>query len=190
MQRSMVAFTLWLEKPEDRALANLRSMLWRTADDLAGVVIADGHEIGLHPEAGVDYRLARREAIAVLEGTSPAVSRPYIGELLPGWYDEWVIVERERLRSLQLQALERQAELSLAEGNWGEAVITASAAVDIDPLRESTHRILIRATLAQGNIADAIRIYDDYRDTLREQLGLDPSPALAEMVWSDERVAL
>jgi DNA-binding SARP family transcriptional activator len=185
-----VAFTLWLEKREERALANLRSMLWRLHDELDGIIATDSSEIALDPEITVDYLVARRAALDVLEGRSGTLPSIYIGELLPGWYEDWVVTERERLRVLHLHALERQAEACLEEGDSGAAINAAMAATAMDPLRESAQQLMIRASLAQGNTADAIRIYDSYRSSLQQQLGLDPSPMLTELVWSGERLAL
>ena len=59
---------------------------------------------------------------------------------------------------------------------------TALAAVSGEPLRESAHRALIRVHMAQGNWFDALRQYDLYRDLVRGQLGLDPSPEMEHLV--------
>lgn len=56
------------------------------------------------------------------------------------------------------------------------------AAIKGDPLRESSHRALIRIYLAEGNQAEAIHQYRLYRDRLNGQLGLDPSSEMAELV--------
>jgi DNA-binding SARP family transcriptional activator len=64
------------------------------------------------------------------------------------------------------------------------------AATAIDPLRESAHRLMIQALMAQGNAADAVRVYDSYRDRLHNELGLEPSSSIADLLWSEHRVAL
>jgi DNA-binding SARP family transcriptional activator len=106
------------------------------------------------------------------------------GDLLPDWYDDWVVYERERLRQLRLHALElRCGELS-RQGRYAEATDAGLAAVAGDPLRETAQRALIAAYLAEGNPSDALRQYDLYRRTLAETLGLTPSPCMHALVAS------
>jgi DNA-binding SARP family transcriptional activator len=64
--------------------------------------------------------------------------------LFPGWYDDWVLLERERLRRLRLHALEVLADKLVREGRYGEAVQATYAAVRTEPLRESAHRAVVR----------------------------------------------
>ena len=64
------------------------------------------------------------------------------GELLPDWYDDWVLLEAENWRQLRLHALEVLAGLLTAAGRYGDAAAAALAAVRADPLRESAHAAL------------------------------------------------
>ena len=98
------------------------------------------------------------------------------------WDDEWLIADRERIRQMRLNALELLSERLAAEGRYGPAVEAALMAIADDPLRESARRTLIRAHLAQGNIHDALGQYATYRDILRDDLGLDPSPQMEALV--------
>ncbi|HET8642419.1 MAG TPA: BTAD domain-containing putative transcriptional regulator [Pseudonocardiaceae bacterium] len=103
-------------------------------------------------------------------------------ELLPGWYDDWVIFERERLRQLRLHTLEALAQRLSAQGRFAAALDTALEAIRIEPLRESAHRVVIGIHLAEGNICEAVRHYRFVRDLLREELGVEPSGQLAAML--------
>jgi hypothetical protein len=85
---------------------------------------------------------------AVFSGVTPEV-RPG-GELLPGWYEDWVLVERKRLRQLRMHALEALAEKLTEAGRYGVAMPAAYAAVRADPVRESAHRAVVRVHLAEG----------------------------------------
>jgi DNA-binding SARP family transcriptional activator len=69
-----------------------------------------------------------------------------------------------------------------AMGRFGEAIQAALTAVAEDLLRESAHMALIKAHLAEGNAAEAIRHYAGYRRTLFEELGVQPSPALEALL--------
>jgi DNA-binding SARP family transcriptional activator len=101
--------------------------------------------------------------------------------LLPACYDEWVLTERERFRQLRLHALEALCDRLTARGRYGEAIDAGLAAVCAEPLRESGHRAVIKAHLAEGNNAEARRQYETYRKVLRDELGVEPSPGLRDM---------
>jgi len=104
------------------------------------------------------------------------------GELLPGWYDDWVLVERERMNQLRLHALEAFTDVLIQRADHAGALETALTAVAVDPLRESAHRLLIRVHLAEGNAAEALRQYERFRRLLRDSLHIEPSRQMAELV--------
>lgn len=103
-------------------------------------------------------------------------------ELLPGWYDEWVLVEQERSRQLQLHVLEAASEELLFRHKPGPALDAALAAVQAEPLRESAHRLVIRIHLFEGNISEVIRHYTRYLRLLRDELGVTPTEQLVQLV--------
>ena len=93
-----------------------------------------------------------------------------------------MLIERERLRQLRVHALERIAERATSAGRYGYAIDTALTAIAADPLRESAHRVLIKAYLAEGNTGAGMRQYREYCRRARKELGLGPSPQLCELV--------
>jgi DNA-binding SARP family transcriptional activator len=104
------------------------------------------------------------------------------GELLPGWYDDWVLLERERLRQLRMHALEEVAARLAAAGRYGDALQAAYMAVRAEPLRESAHRVVVRVLLAEGNAAEALRAYEQFRVVLAEEMGVRPSERMTRLV--------
>jgi DNA-binding SARP family transcriptional activator len=185
--RTYVAGTLWPDSTEGRASANLRSLLWRlhrlgwmlvestsTCLRLAPDVVTDVQELVTAADRVQDRSTVHATADLAL------VSRS--GELLPGWYEDWLMIERERLHQLRLHALEALCEHLIAVGRYGPAVDAGLAAVAAEPLRESAHRVLIRADLAEGNRADALRHVRIYRRLLHDELGLEPSPQMDDLV--------
>lgn len=187
--RPFVAGTLWLDTPEDRASANLRSSLWRLHRPGHRLVDATNLQLRLAAEVHVDVRETAALARELLNGTEgrdetriDLDGAGLTGELLPDWYDDWVLIERERLRQLSLHALEALGERLIAAGKLTGALEAAIAAVAIEPLRESAHRLLIKVHLAEGNAGEAIRQFRFCRRLLREQLALAPSPQLTELV--------
>ena len=76
-----------------------------------------------------------------------------------------------------MRALEVLAEASLRAGELGAAEDAARAAVAAAPFRESAHRLLMEVHEAGGNPAEALRVFEDLRRLLREELGTAPGPA-------------
>ncbi|MDD7965497.1 AfsR/SARP family transcriptional regulator [Actinomycetospora lemnae] len=104
-------------------------------------------------------------------------------DLLPGWYDEWAILERERLRAQTLAALEALAAEFIECGRPARAVEAALLAVSTDPLRESAQRALLEAHLAEGNRALAQRAFRLYESVLDRELGVAPSSRIVELLY-------
>jgi DNA-binding SARP family transcriptional activator len=104
-------------------------------------------------------------------------------ELLPGWYDDWVIFERERFRQLRLHALEAMARRWSGQGRHAEAVDAAQAAIAVEPLRESAHRVLIEVHLDEGNPSEARRQFELYAAVVRRELAATPSDSLRALAY-------
>jgi DNA-binding SARP family transcriptional activator len=181
--RAYVAGTLWLDSPEARAAGSLRSALWRIHRHTPELVVADAHTLRLGPEVQVDLRDAEARAHTELSGASSG-RRPgaLTLDLLPDWYDDWVLIERERFRQLRLRALECMCTRLAAAGRPDEALEAGLQALAGEPLRESAHRALVALHLAEGNAAEALRQFWLCRSLLRDQLGVEPSPLMLELV--------
>jgi DNA-binding SARP family transcriptional activator len=190
--RALVGGTLWPEASEQRAQTSVRAALWALHQQAPGLVEAGGSEIGLADDLSVDVEDFLTNAWLLLHpressllGTSstwlPLVGSPG-GRLLPGWYDDWVLVERERIHQLRLHALEALTDLLIEHGDYAEALECALTAVAVDPHRESAHRLVMRVHLAEGNAAEALRESERFRRLLRESFGIEPSRQMAELV--------
>jgi DNA-binding SARP family transcriptional activator len=180
--RSHVANVLWPDTTEERAAANLRSALWKLGTDRLEVTESTARILALSSSVVVDAREMERSARRILSSTFDETLEGELltrsGELLPGFYDDWLVAERERLHQLRLHALEALCERWTASGHYSQAVAAGLAAVAGEPLRESAQAILIKAFLAEGNPAEAIRQFQRYRHSLRIELDLDPSQEL------------
>lgn len=189
VRRAYVAGSLWPDETEEHASALLRgalSRLRRAEVDAVGTV---GDRLYLFPEVIVDVReisaaaalLSRGEPIP---GDAGLLVEALAGELLPDWYDDWVLVERERYQQLRLHALEALCGELSAAGRFSLAVQAGLAAVASDPLRESAHRALIEAYLREGNPCEAMRQYERYRRAAAHELGLVPTERLDAIMQS------
>jgi DNA-binding SARP family transcriptional activator len=187
LRRVHVAGILWADVSDERAAGNLRSALWRMR--LAGLDLVGtaGDCLRLSPQVDVDVREAVRLAKLVLDSAADLSTLDleefqFKGELLPGWYEDWVVLERERQRQVCLHLLEGLCETWTRAGQYEKAVAAGLAAVAGEPLRESAHRALIRAHLAEGNLAEAIRQYERCRSALCQELQLEPSARLTSLL--------
>lgn len=184
-RRLAIASQLWPEAPERAALARLRTALWRVPKG-SGIVLLNGQRLSLAPFVAVDtWQLVRRAESILAASPNPAeesstdiLRDPFPAELLPGWYDDWVLMERERLRQLQLHALEALSASLLRRARFGEALEAGMRAVYGDPLRESARRRVIAVHLAEDNLVEALQHYREFAAVLREEIGVEPSVEL------------
>jgi DNA-binding SARP family transcriptional activator len=188
VERVRAAGTLWPEVDDARAAGNLRSALWRLRGAGIDVLVADKFSLALHPEVAVDVHAVERWADRMIQGRCRpedlvAVARLSEAlDLLPGWYEDWVVAERDRLRQRLLHAVESLGRLRSAAGHHAGAIEAALLAIDVDPLRESAHRVLVEAHLAEGNWGEARRSFAELRRLTLCELGVEPSHALRRLV--------
>ncbi len=188
LSRHLAAGLLWPDRLESRAKANLRSAVYRVTFSHPGLIMSSSKWVALDSSACVDFKVAATVAQRIIAGSMEDLCAPVyevlIRDLLPCWYeDDWVIEEREAFRQTRLHALEILC-LALAErGRYGEAVDAAFAVVRAEPLRESAHRALVMVHLHEGNYGEALRQYERCRTLLHDELGIDPSPRLHDLLF-------
>lgn len=187
LPRPYVSGTLWPDIDEGHAAARLRSALWRIRLAGASLIEVSHTCVRLASQVVVDLREATRVAHELIDGSANGpddVAELLLspGDLLPGWYDEWVITSREHFRQLRLHALESLSWQLVTSGRVGRAIEAGLLAVSEEPLRESAHRALIQAFLAEGNRNEALRQYRQYRNLLHDELGLEPSAEIRQLV--------
>jgi DNA-binding SARP family transcriptional activator len=186
MQRAYVAGSLWLETSENRAHANLRSALWRLQRASRTLVETKGQQLRLSSSVSVDLTEAEgrfRQALDYADVAHLELDRFALeGDLLPDWYDDWIVPRRERFRQLRLRALDALCERLTDQGRLQEALDVGLAAVAGEPLRESAHRALVRVHLAEGNFCEAIRQYGLFKRLLHERLGIEPSGQIEQLI--------
>ena len=184
MSRPRAAFTLWPDASEPHAFGSLRSALFRLRR--CGLpLIADDGRLAVDGGVHVDFR----RAVAVTRALEGGRELPesecdpayLVGELLPDWYEDWVLTERERFAEVRVRGLELLAERYLRAERPDIAADAARAAISADRFRESAYRTLIAASIARGNVTDALLARARLARVWRE-LGLAPEPALAPEV--------
>jgi len=184
LPRAHVAAVLWPESTTDRASGSLRSLLWRLAHLHRGALVVASDELRLGDHVGVDVHRTWADAERLLDGepVDDLAADALAHDILPDWDEEWVRVERDRFRQIRLHALETLSSRLVCEQRYGEAVGAAMVAVAADPLRETAHRALIGAYLAEGNRGEALYQYRACHRLFHDGLGMPPSPALDELI--------
>jgi DNA-binding SARP family transcriptional activator len=196
VERSYLAGSLWPSGDESRAQGNLRSALWRLRRAGIEIVVADKWSMALDSDVAVDVEHVAEWAGRLVSGCptdgdlSMAGIPPDALDLLPGWYEDWAVIGRERVRQRVMHALEALSRTLVERGRLVEAVEVARAAVAAEPLRESAQRVLVEALLALGNRAEAAQAFIEFQALLARELGVEPSADLRALVAGHLRGAV
>jgi DNA-binding SARP family transcriptional activator len=188
VDRRYAAGTLWPICDDLRAAGNLRSALWRLNRGSVPLITADKSSLSLCNGVVVDLYMVNEWASRLIDGsassTDLAIKPMAIDalELLPGWYDDWVLMERERVKQRLLHALEALSAALVRAGRCADAVEAAMLAMSSEPLRESAQRALIEAHIAEGNWVEGRQRFEAYRRLLLRELGIEPHPSLANLL--------
>jgi SARP family transcriptional regulator, regulator of embCAB operon len=187
--RDELAEALWHEPDPDAIDARLNPLLSKLRRVFGGDAIDGRSTLRLHlPQAWVDLEAAAEaihraeSSIAQQEWTrawGPSQVALFVAErdFLPGEDAAWIDEIRHQLQVIRLRALECYAAVELAIGGaeLAGAVRAGRLLIRLAPLRESGYRYLMEALNAEGNVAEALHVYTQLSDRLRDQLGISPS---------------
>jgi DNA-binding SARP family transcriptional activator len=191
MSRTRLAGLLWPETPQTQAQTNVRQALWRLVQATPGanLVSAVGCDLELNAQVASDVGVLLTEAHGLRnarmlppESWLDDLLRAEAVELLPDWDDDWLDVDRERLRQLRLHVLDDWALRLTEAGDYGLALEVALSALHSDILRESAHRAVIRVHRAEGNVHEARRAFAACCSVLTQEIGVGPSPLTEALV--------
>lgn len=201
--REVLANLLWDDLPQNKALGNLRVLLANLRKALAPYVTITRQSAAWN--AASDYRvdltaledllaLSRIEidrAGAMTKATAANLSaalQHYQGDLLPGFYlhagqgfEEWLATEREWLWTRAVEALDDLATEYLQWGDYRAGVEQAQRLVDLDPLREEGHQLLMQLWAADGQISAALAQYERCVQLLDHELDVPPHGFTTEL---------
>jgi DNA-binding SARP family transcriptional activator len=196
VSRDELAEALWplgLPSAPDLALSALLSKLRRVLPDGA-LEGRSAIRLGLGRYARVDVEAARdglhrAEALVAARDWYASIGPTLVAHnisqrrFLPGEEGAWIDELRRELEDIQIKALECTARRSLGIGGPEVAVAerTARRLIDLAPYRENGYALLMEAFEREGNIAEALRVYESLRGLLREELGAAPSPTVQQM---------
>jgi predicted ATPase/DNA-binding SARP family transcriptional activator len=187
---------LWHDDPPPgvaNALQGLISKLRRALGNTEVVAIRPPGYVLLIDEADVDvYRVDRsvaaaraavaggdlEEAVARFAEAESCWRGPALADFL---YDDFAQPHIIRLGELRLSLIEDRVDAQLALGRHARSVSDLEALVNGNPLRERARGQLMLALYRTGRQADALRVFQDGREVLADELGLDPGPELREL---------
>lgn len=204
--RLHLAGLLWPEKSDQEARLNLRQTLFLLRKALPDMLEATRDSIrlkeGLSFEIDThDFEMEIQAGLAgEIDSLLSAIDR-YSGDFLTGFYveetpefSEWVLVERERLRSLMIKGLVRLTEHYVERREISHGILYTGKLLALEPWREESHRQMMRLLAWDGQAQAAIAQYEQCRQLLADELDLEPSPetsALVQQIQSGtfERIA-
>ncbi|MGD8730816.1 MAG: BMP family ABC transporter substrate-binding protein [Anaerolineales bacterium] len=191
-RREKLAGMLWPDGTEDNARRYLRSALWRIrksfeeagldsdaylmSSDIQMCLIEDA-EYTLDAEQILERKNISKWSIEDLRERVAL----YKGELLPGFYDEWVVLERERIHAAYDQKMRLLVNAMLAERRWDDAIDWGERWIANGFAPEPAYEALMIAHAGMGDLSSAIAIYRRCQDNLSRELGLEPSGELREL---------
>ncbi|MCU0502883.1 MAG: 6-hydroxy-D-nicotine oxidase, partial [Anaerolineae bacterium] len=183
LSRQHLAFIFWPDSSEKQAFANLRKLLYLLRQALPAIdrcLALTVETVAWQSDAAFTLDVADFEAALQRGETSDSPAAKiaaceealalYRGDLLPGFYDDWILVERERLRTLYAGALTKLAELYEAQRAYPAALACAQRLLSQDALQEASHRLLMRLHLLNDDRAAALRVYHTCATLLRDGL--------------------
>ena len=209
--RRVLAGMFWPDASETQALTNLRNTLYRLRSTLDAAAPATGNQILTVSSQSIQFDPAHAEVdvqeFQSLMGASAAHSHAslvscdaclarllaaadlYGGDLLRGlslpdapFFEEWLLLRRE---FLHLQALRAFVDLTAAleaRRQYAQAQETAGRLLALDPMREESHRQLMRLLALQGLDEQALVQFHGLRKILREELGVEPDERTTDLV--------
>ncbi len=195
--RDLMAGTFWPDLADDTARRRLSQALWliRKTLDPHQVLLTEGNTVQLHPELPVriDVEEFLRHRAQGTTGGPEGLEHcewcieQYRGDLLAGYYDDWITPERERLRQAFVEALEWAVEGHKAQGSYERALTYARRLAAEEPLREEAHCEVMRLCHLLKRDREALQQYEVCRQVLAEELGAEPSASTVAL--ADEIVA-
>lgn len=178
LARDSVAFALFPDEDEERARSSLRrnlSYLLRSLPAGKRFLTIDAERIAWNPDAPATVDVIAFEQ-ALRAGRDDAALAEYGGQLLPTVYDEWTVVDRERLRDLYHEALTRTIARERSQRKYEAATAYAHRLLEDDPWREDVLRLLMAIRHEAGDRAGALAALERFAQRLHDELGAEPMP--------------
>jgi predicted ATPase/DNA-binding SARP family transcriptional activator len=181
-RRELLAGLLWPDSSEENARSNLRHELWRMRKAIQPgqetYFLIDDLTISFHPQDEVYLDVHRLENVPTERSDAnelTAALATYVGELLPGFYDEWVSAERQRLAVLFEAKMARLLEILQGEARWAEVLEWATRWIALAQWPEPAYRAIMTAYASIGDVSKVVETFERFALGLQRDLGVAPS---------------
>ena len=181
VSRGALAFRLWADEPEARALAELRRYMYLLnktlpeRPDRTPWIAANDDLVWWSGDGATRLDVAEFEHALTAGDLEKAVA-VYAGDLLEGSYDDWIVAHRERLRGAYLGALSDLIARHREGRDLRRAAEYAGRLLAADPWREDVVRLLMTCRYELGDGAGALATFESFAKRLRDELGAEPMP--------------
>src|SRR6266480_358896 len=196
LPRETLASILWPETTTTQSKKNLRQALWQLQSALGSqnepannrILLVEPDWVQLNSEANLWLDVAIFEQVFHLVQKIPDQELDnskaqlledtvylYQGPLLEGWYQDWCLLERERLQSMYLTMLDKLMSYCEVHHDYETGLLYGMRIMCYDRARERTHRRMMRLYYLLGDRAEALRQYERCAAALEEELGIHPS---------------
>lgn len=196
LSRESLADLFWSESSQEKARSSLGTALWRLRRALepnadtswsSYLVTTPGGDVGFNCDSDywLDIEAFEITMDRALDCSAGEIDdsqvhdleqalKFYSRELMEGFYDDWVLRERERIRTLYITGQLRLIEYYQRRGDYERSIYHAQQILQSDPLREEIHRHLMRLYVQSGQRPRALRQYEVCQATLKEEMGIPP----------------
>jgi predicted ATPase/DNA-binding SARP family transcriptional activator len=187
-RREKLAGLFWPDSLEETARDNLRHALWRLRKALQSVsatIYLQANDLTVTFNTSAEYSLdaAALAGLGKIDSTEALISvlSCYQGELLPGFYDEWVLSEREHLHSIFEHHMARLMSLLQQEQRWLDVLEWAERWIKLGRKPEPAYRALMTAHAAGGNMSKVVESYERCVKALLDS-GVEPSEETQQLL--------
>lgn len=181
-RREKLAGMFWPDTSDENARKNLRQELWRIRKALAGqqpaendYLLADEFTLGFNPDAAYWLDVSQLERPDLDLPALISNLSAYQGELLPGFYEDWIALERERIQAVFEARMEQLLEQLIVAERWIAVQEWSERWLSFGNTPEAAYRSLMLAAGARGDTTKITAIYQRCATELLEHLGIEPN---------------
>lgn len=207
--RETLAALLWPDCEAAKSKKCLRQVLWQLQmalktvfkDRRHQILSIDGDSILLDGDDSLQidvdafekaYRQGQSAAGSQIDSARVQVLREavqlYRGDLLEGFYQDWCLLERERLQNCYLSMLDKLMRHCLEQGDYQSGIDYGERVLRLDRAHERSHQLLMMLHYHNGDRTAALRQFERCRAALREELGAEPCGQTVKL-YEEMRIA-
>ncbi|MGG1657969.1 tetratricopeptide repeat protein [Brevibacillus sp. NRS-1366] len=185
--RKKIAFDFWPDSTEKQALSNLRKLLYSLRESFPQIdrylqitpaYIRWNHDLAFYSDVREFEQAAKGSTLLELRKAEEL----YRGELLPGFYEEWLQAKREQLAQTYSNVLDKLISALISQREYSSAIFFANKLLAQNKVREETYRTLMKLHALNSDTTNVVGIFRKLRKALHEELGINPAEETAQLL--------